>query len=265
MIWWTSCRSSDAYGAGPSGPAPGRAGPGQRRKPPLGVDDLAGEPPRLAGGEPGEQPGRVVGHAPASGGEEPGDVLVRLTGEVTGVDRAGVDRVDGDAGRGERGGEGTGDAGAGRREGFAYRVRDLFGVVGAPGLSGAVRGVVVEVEARAVGGEPAGDGVADAAPPAGTGDQRGTAAQRQRVAGEVGGGGYGKSMHGRHDRGRTPPGPCGCPARGCPAASRSFSSRSRLRRGGARSAGPGWWCAAPRPCRRRIPRGPSTRSRRASP
>ncbi len=98
-------------------------------------------------------------------------------------------------GAGEVGGP-VGDAGAGRREGLAYGRGDVLGVVGAPGLGGVVRDVVVEVDARTVRRQPAGDGVADAAPPAGTGDERGTAAQRQRVAGEVGGGGHGKFGHG---------------------------------------------------------------------
>lgn len=76
-------------------------------------------------------------------------------------------------GAGEVGGP-VGDAGAGRREGLAYGRGDVLGVVGAPGLGGVVRDVVVEVDARTVRGQPAGDGVADAAPPAGTGDERGT-------------------------------------------------------------------------------------------
>lgn len=46
---------------------------------------------------------------------------------------------------------------------------------------------------------------------------------------------------------------------------RGFSSRSRLHHGRGRSAGRVPWCAGRRPCRRGIPRGPSTRSRRASP
>ncbi|OEU95849.1 hypothetical protein DB35_00555 [Streptomyces abyssalis] len=54
--------------------------------------------------------------------------------------------------------------------------------VAAPGLGGVVREVVVRVDARAVGGEPACDGVADAGTAAGSGDEGGAAGQRQRVA-----------------------------------------------------------------------------------
>ncbi len=78
----------------------------------------------------------------------------------------------------------------------AYGGGHLLGPVGAPGHGGVVRHVVVQVDARSVRGEPSGHGVADAAAPAGSGDEGGAAAQGQRVAAQVFGGGVGKSWHG---------------------------------------------------------------------
>ena len=53
--------------------------------------------------------------------------------------------------------------------------------VGAPGLVAIVRRVVVNAQAGAQSGQPAGDGVPDAGAPADAGDQRDAAAQRQRI------------------------------------------------------------------------------------
>lgn len=148
----------------------------------------------------------------------------------------------GSVGVGQVGGS-VGDQGAGRRQHLAYRVGDAFGVVGAPGLGRVVRHVVVEVDARAVRGESAGDGVADPVASAGTGDQGGAATQRQRIAGEAGGGGRGELRHVAHDRGRAPRRPRGFPVPGAacgparqPRGGRAGRVRSagRGRRGGRR-------------------------------
>ncbi len=88
------------------------------------------------------------------------------------------------------------DPGPGIAQCVAHRGEDVLGAVRAPGLAGVVRHVVVQVDARPVGGEAAGDGVSDAAAAAGAGDQRGPAAQGQGVAAQFCGGGVGKTGHG---------------------------------------------------------------------
>src|SRR5690349_24578990 len=62
----------------------------------FGVDDLAGDPGGFVGGQPGDQAGGVVGRSPSSPREVAADDLVAFWGGVAGVDRAGVDGVDGD-------------------------------------------------------------------------------------------------------------------------------------------------------------------------
>jgi hypothetical protein len=54
--------------------------------------------------------------------------------------------------------------------------------VGTPGLIAIVRGELVQEQARAQRGQPAGDGVSDARPPADPGDHRDPAAQRDRIS-----------------------------------------------------------------------------------
>src|SRR4029453_18310897 len=62
-------------------------------EPTLGVDDLAGDPGRVVGAEPGDQPGGVLGRAPAAGREQPGHPLDDLRAGVAGVGRGGGHRV----------------------------------------------------------------------------------------------------------------------------------------------------------------------------
>ena len=65
-----------------------------------------------------------------------------------------------------------------------------------PGLVPIVRGVMMNDQAGAQSGQPAGDGVPDAGAPADTGDHRDPAAQRQRIPAQLTEGGFGWSHAG---------------------------------------------------------------------
>ncbi len=87
-IWWTNCRGSEPDGR----PVPGRRlrvrpSPAESA---LRVDDLPGDPGGLVRGEPGDEAGGVVRHAPVSGREPGGDGLVRITGQIVRVHGPGL-------------------------------------------------------------------------------------------------------------------------------------------------------------------------------
>src|SRR5579859_2709246 len=100
------------------------AGSAPAAEPAFAVDDLAGDPGRLVGDQPGDQAGRVVGDAPAAEREMAADGLVSLGCRVAGVDRAGIDGIEGDPLAGELFGQGLGDGGQGA---LAGGVGDLAG------------------------------------------------------------------------------------------------------------------------------------------
>lgn len=112
--------------------------------------------------------------------------------------------------------------------------------VGSPGLVPVVRHMVVEVDARAVRGEPPGDRVPDAAAPAGPGDECGASAQGQVLPAQRFGFGRGKLRHG-------PPMIAGPRGRCHPVSAGALRGEAGRPRAGRRARGPEWWLMA---CRR---------------
>lgn len=93
-------------------------------EPSLGVDDLAGDPGRLVGDQPGDESRWIIRNTVSTVREHGCDRSQHLLREIAGVDGAGVDGVDTDSVIGELVGDGCSDS---RECSFCGRVCDFAG------------------------------------------------------------------------------------------------------------------------------------------